>query len=138
MDNSTVVARYMTPSPHTIGKDQPLAAARRLMRDEHIRHLPVLDAGKLIGVLSDRELGVMEGLAGAETLTVEDAAVPGTYAVAPNAPLGVVAAEMAELRVGSAVVMDGGRVVGMLTAVDALRALADALAVPARKAPVRS
>jgi acetoin utilization protein AcuB len=133
MDNLTVVARYMTPSPHTIGKAQPLAAARRLMRDTHIRHLPVLDGGKLIGVLSDRELGFMEALPGADMFTVEEAAVPGTYAVASDAPLGVVAAEMAELKVGSAVVMQGGRVVGMLTAVDALRALADALAVPARK-----
>jgi len=130
MDKAIGVARYMTPQPHTIGKSQPLAAARRLMRHEHIRHLPVLDAGDLVGIVSDRELGFMEALPGAEVLTVEDATVPGTYAVAPDAPLGVVAAEMAELKVGSAVVMDGGRVVGMFTAVDALRALADVLAAP--------
>jgi acetoin utilization protein AcuB len=136
MRNSTVVARYMTPSPHTIGKDQPLAVARHLMRHEHIRHLPVLDAGKLVGVVSDRELGFMEALPGAETFSVEDAAVPSTYAVAPEAPLDVVAAEMAELKVGSAVVMDGGRVVGMFTAVDALRALADVLAMPAAEGTV--
>lgn len=39
----------MTASPHTIGREQALTVAWDLMRKFNIRHLPVLDGGKLIG-----------------------------------------------------------------------------------------
>lgn len=127
MTTKVTVADYMTASPHTIGRTQPLHAARQLMQKLHVRHLPVLDAGKLVGMLSDRELGAAELLPGADLLKVEDAMSPTTYMVAPEAPLGTVAREMAELKVGSAVVIHGPNVLGVFTAVDALRALADVL-----------
>lgn len=42
------VYKYMTPSPHSIGRTQ-LVMAHQMMRERKIRHLPVLDAGVLIG-----------------------------------------------------------------------------------------
>ena len=42
----------MTLSPHTIGRGQPLVAARSLMHEHRIRHLPVLRNGKLAGLVS--------------------------------------------------------------------------------------
>jgi acetoin utilization protein AcuB len=136
---TTTVGDYMTSTPHTIGRQQTLALARQMMLTTRIRHLPVLDDGRLVGVLSDRELSMIEGLPGVDphALTVEEAMLPGTYVVSADAPLGSVAADMAELKVGSAVVLDGERVIGVLTAVDALRALADVLSgrppAPARR-----
>jgi acetoin utilization protein AcuB len=124
------VGRYMTRSPHTIGVEQSLTAARRLMSEHHVRHLPVLHAGALVGVLSDREVEAFEVLPGSRHLTVEEAMVPSVYVTFENAPLDQVAEEMASRRVGSAVVVagsEGARVLGVFTAVDALRALADAL-----------
>jgi acetoin utilization protein AcuB len=56
--------------------------------------------------------------------------VPDVYTASMDAPLQTVAAEMARLKVGSAVVVDGDDVVGVFTAVDGLRALADALTAP--------
>jgi acetoin utilization protein AcuB len=50
------VERYMTTSPHTVGQDQKLSQAHKIMRAHEIRHLPVLQGGKLVGVLSDRDL----------------------------------------------------------------------------------
>jgi acetoin utilization protein AcuB len=50
------VERFMTRSPLTIGQDQPLAAAHRMMREHRVRHLPVLDGGMLVGVVSQRDL----------------------------------------------------------------------------------
>jgi acetoin utilization protein AcuB len=62
-----------------------------------------------------------------ETVTVEDAMTPAPYTVSPQAPLDVVAEEMAEHKYGCAVVMDNGHVVGVLTTVDLARVLAQVL-----------
>lgn len=123
----TTVADYMTPGPHTIGREQSLVAAKQMMQKSHVRHLPVLHGGKLVGVLSDRELAAIETLPGSNQLTVEDAMVPDVFMTSADAPLETVAGEMARLRLGSAIVLKDDHVVGVFTAVDALRALADAL-----------
>ena len=48
----TGIAKYMTAGPHTIGREQSLGAAKQLMHRNHVRHLPVLHAGQLVGMLS--------------------------------------------------------------------------------------
>jgi acetoin utilization protein AcuB len=123
----TTVADYMTPGPHTIGREQSLVAAKQMMQKIHARHLPVLHGGKLVGVLSDRELAAIETLPGSRQMTVEDAMVPDVYITSQDAPLATVAGEMARQRVGSAIVLKDDHVVGVFTAVDALRALAEML-----------
>lgn len=122
------IADYMTASPHSIGCDQPLMHAHQLMRDHHIRHLPVLNGGRLVGIVSDRDLAFVENLkdVDAKKVRVDEAMTPTPYCVAKSALLGKVAREMAEHRYGSAVVMESDHVVGVFTTVDALRALADA------------
>lgn len=123
------VAKYMTSSPFCIGFDQSLAFAHRLMREHDIRHLPVLSGGKLVGILSDRDLNFAETFQDVDPnrVKVEEAMTPLPYSVAPDVPLRLVAREMAERKYGSAVVMQDHRVIGVLTTTDALRALADAL-----------
>jgi acetoin utilization protein AcuB len=123
----TKVGSYMTKAPLTIGAEQTLKTARQLMSQHHVRHLPVLHGGDLVGVLSDREVQSLEALPGSSLLTVEEAMVPDAYVTPPDAPLDAVAGEMARRRLGSAIVVDGSDVVGVFTAVDAFRALADAL-----------
>ena len=123
----TTVADYMTRGPHTIGREQSLVAAKQMMTKVHVRHLPVLHGGKLVGVLSEREVAALETLPGSTQLTVEDAMVPDVFMTSADAPLATVAGEMARLRLGSAIVVEDEHVVGVFTAVDALRALADAL-----------
>ena len=124
---TATIGQFMTRAPHTVGREQSLRAARQIMRENHIRHLPVLHGGKLIGVISDRELEVMEVLPGSKQLSVEDAMTPKVYMTAQDTPLATVASEMSRLRLGSAVVLESGNVVGVFTAVDALRALAELL-----------
>src|SRR5262245_1940927 len=131
------IAKYMTAGPHTIGREQSLTAARQLMHRNHVRHLPVLHAGKLVGVISERELDVIEALPGSKQLSVEDAMVPDVYTISEDAPLEAVAADMARLKVGSAGALKGDDVVGVFTAVDGLRALAD-LRRPPPAAPAES
>ena len=126
----TTVADYMTPGPYTIGREQSLVAAKQMMQKSHVRHLPVLHGGKLVGVLSDRELAAIETLPGSSQMTVEDAMVPDVYVTSSDASLAMVAGEMARQRIGSAIVTKDEHVVGVFTAVDALRALAETLMSP--------
>jgi acetoin utilization protein AcuB len=123
------VGAFMTPSAHSIGRDQSLEKAHAMMRKYGIRHLPVLEGGKLAGMLSQRDLYFVESLGGVDvqSVKVEEAMSPETYCVPPTTPVEEVAMEMAEHRYGCAVVMDGPRVAGVFTTTDALRALAELL-----------
>jgi acetoin utilization protein AcuB len=125
MSSEHVVGAFMTPTPHSVGRDQPLSLAHERMRTYGVRHLPVLDGGRLAGILSQRDALLVETLREVDpTKTpVEDAMSTDVYVVAPDTPLREVAGAMADHKYGCAVVVDGSRVVGIFTTVDALRAL---------------
>ena len=121
--------KFMTTTPHSIGKDQTLERAHEMMRTHHIRHLPVLEGGKLVGMVSERDLHLVETLrdVNPREVVVEEAMSNHVYAVDPDASLDVVAETMAEHKYGSAVVIQNGKVVGIFTTNDACRALAELL-----------
>lgn len=123
------VERFMSPAPVTIAPERTLAEAHRVMRERAIRHLPVVDGGRLVGLLSQRDLYLLETLSSVDPAaeTVGEAMSADPYFVTPDAPLAAVAEAMAERRIGSAVVVERGAVVGLFTTVDALRALAAVL-----------
>lgn len=112
----------MTLSPHTISSHETLSRAREVMREHGLRHLPVLDGGKLVGVLLQRDLQSLKTIAGVDSRvdSVGGAMVRETYAVAPGELVANVARTMAHHRYVCAVVVDRGQVVGILTATDAL------------------
>ncbi len=123
------VQRHMTLSPVVVSSQRTLAEAHQLMRERGIRHLPVVDEGKLVGMVSQRDLYLLETLRGVDPAAerVAEAMSPDPYAVRPDAPLEEVASTMAARKIGSAVVVDKGAVIGLFTTVDALRALASVL-----------
>ena len=121
--------KYMTTSPHSIGVEQPLSKAHAMMTEHRIRHLPVLHGGKLVGMLTDRDLHLVEALAGVDPtqVKVEEAMATVVYSVSPDMPLDEVVGTMAEHKYGSAVVMQNEKVVGIFTTVDVCRTLAELL-----------
>ena len=123
------IQAHMTRSPHSIGRDQPLTRAHEFMREHKIRHLPVLDRGELVGILSDRDLALIEALqdVNPNLVTVDDAMSSEVYAVAPDTPLEQVVRSMADHKYGCAVVLESHQVVGIYTTVDVCRSLADLL-----------
>jgi acetoin utilization protein AcuB len=123
------VAKFMTNSPHTIGLDQTMTQAHRMMREYRIRHLPVLRGGQLVGVVSAGDLHLIETLKDVEPdkVTVEEAMTASPYFVSPESPIDEVVSEMAERKYGCVVVMQNHKVVGIFTTVDACRAFADML-----------
>jgi acetoin utilization protein AcuB len=123
------VQKYMTTSPHSIGADQTLAHAHAMMKKFSIRHLPVLTGGRLVGIVTDRDLQFVETLRDVDptTMQVDQAMSTEVYAVSPDAPLDTVVGEMGERKYGSAVVMQNEKVVGILTTVDVCRAFSELL-----------
>lgn len=123
------LAAWMTAQPHTIGDDQTLAAARERMHHYGVRHLPVLHGGHLVGVVSDRDIAMVEALPGIDigTVKVEEAMAEEPYTVRIDTSLAEVATTMAERRIGTTIIVDGedgDHAVGVFTTTDALRALA--------------
>jgi acetoin utilization protein AcuB len=124
-----LVREYMSPSPHTIGRDQTLFFAHSMMRDHKIRHLPVLDAAEIVGVVSQRDLYFVETLRDVDprVVQIDDAMSQSVYSVSPDDSLESVAAVLAETKYGCALVVDKGKLVGIFTSVDATRALVSLL-----------
>lgn len=120
------LVRVMTPIPFTVAPDDTLLMAHRMMSDHDIRHLPVVSAGRLVGVLSERDVVTWSGHG--RPMHVADAMTPEPYVVSVTTPLHEVARHMARRKLGCAVVVQDERVVGVFTTVDALRVLADLLA----------
>lgn len=121
--------KYMSTSPHAIGDDQTLETAHKMMSEHKIRHLPVLHGEKLVGLISQRDLALIETLSDVDPkkVTVEDAMANSVYTAEPSAPLDEVVTAMAEHKYGCCVAVQNAKVVGIFTMVDACRALGQLL-----------
>jgi acetoin utilization protein AcuB len=130
-----LVRDLMTRSPHTIGVRLTLADAAKLMKKHQIRHLPVLEAGALVGVLSDRDVQMINSLSELDPscILVEEAMSQAPWTVGPETPVREVAKKMAEKKLGSAVVLENDKVIGVFTTTDGMRCLADLLGPAAKK-----
>lgn len=120
------IRKHMTSRPVAIAANRTLAEAHALMRDRRIRHLPVVAGDSLVGVLSQRDLHLLETLKDVDPakVTVDEAMTTNPYAVAPATPIAEVVREMARNKWGSTIVVDKGRVVGLFTLTDGMRLLA--------------
>jgi acetoin utilization protein AcuB len=124
------IEKYMSTMPHTIGRKIPITVAYQMMREHRIRHLPVQDAGKLVGVLSDRDIKFATSFNRGEELRVEDVMTADPFTAKPDTPVDQVVTEMAEHRYGCTVVQqDNGKVVGIFTTTDGLRVLGELMQV---------
>jgi acetoin utilization protein AcuB len=123
------VQKFMTYVPKSIGSDQTIAQASEFMRKLHLRHLPVLKGGKLVGVLTDRDISLVLSFKDVDPtqMKVEEAYTPEPYFTSPTSPLNEVVAYMADNKYGCALVVDNGKLVGIFTEIDAYKALSDLL-----------
>jgi CBS domain-containing protein len=127
----SAISHYMTRDPRVIEPGDSLRRAAQVMLAAKIRSLPVVDDGKLVGLLGERDVALSEASGrDVDALTVREAMTIDPLVVRSDAPLTSVARLMAERKSGSAVVVEEGRVVGVFSVVDALRALADLFTDP--------
>lgn len=122
---------FCTEQVATIDADDSVHNAQQVIARHGIRHLPVTVDHRCVGVLSERDIHAAMAVKGANarTLHVSDIFSKNAYVAHPGSSLEVVAKEMAEKKFGSAVITDeGGKVVGIFTSTDAMRALSRILA----------
>ena len=102
--------------------------ALNLMKEQQIRHLPIEDAGLLVGIVSDGDIKLASSLKHAETLKIKDIMTLHPYTVPPHTPVDQVVLNMAEYKYGCTIVKQtNGKVVGIFTANDGLRLLGEVL-----------
>jgi len=123
------VQKYMTYQPHFIEAGELLSEAIKIMKDNNIRHLPVMEDGKIFGILSDRDAKMATSLVGTdpEKMFVREVCHTSPYQTSPETQLHEVADEMAESHYGCAIVVQNHKLVGIFTTVDACRALSEVL-----------
>lgn len=121
----------MTPFPYAVGPDASVLEVEELMEAHRIRHVPVQQDGRVLGIVSERDLHHLVHAALPKTdkrrLRIRHLLLPDPYAVEMSTPLDEVVAEMARRHIGSAIVLRHGRLAGVFSAVDACRLLAEFL-----------
>ncbi len=127
----------MTQNPRTLPPSASLSEAIALMRHERVRHLPLTVEGRVVGMLSDRDLrelslgallaGDVEEGRDRMAQAIGDVAARDVVTVQPQTELRVIVDLLVERRIGAVPVVDadGGRIVGLVSVVDVLRAVRD-------------
>ena len=136
-----MIARdLMTPDPLTVIPQASIAEAWDVMRELAVRHVPVVEDGVLVGMLSDRDLARVDiarvlRVEGADALREEmetpivEVMSSDVIAVEPETEVGEVISLLLEHKVGAVPVVEPGtrEVVGIISYVDVLRALQELL-----------
>lgn len=119
------VEEFTTPDPITASEDASTDELRDLMAKHGIRHIPIVKAGEVIGIVSERDLKVVAGLELSEKQLVRasDIMARDPVAVDSLATLDEVAYEMSNRKIGSVIVNEGSKFLGIFTSTDALNAL---------------
>lgn len=123
----------MTPYPYTVEAKELVKTAVSIMYGKDIKHLPVVEHGKLVGILSDRDvklaMAVTKNKTGESNLRVEDICILEPYVVQHNERLDTVLERMIQQHIGSALVAQGTKLVGIFTVTDACRKLSALLKI---------
>lgn len=129
----------MTSAPASIRASESVAVADERMHRLGVRHLPVLGDEGVVGLVSDRDLTLIDDLEGVDPKVMSVSAIMHSpvYTCTSSQVIGDVAFEMATRKLGSCVVVDGQTLVGIVTTVDLLRYLAKLEGICAPKVEAR-
>ena len=136
-----IVAKRMMRNPVFVDENDSMKKAMDVLREREIRHLCVLkDGEKLVGVVSERDikqaspspataLEIREIYYLLDKVKVKQIMTRRPYTISPSAPIEEAALIMREKKIGCLPVVDGGRLVGILTETDILDAFIDSMGV---------
>ena len=134
MQSLRVVADIMTPNPVTVTPRNAIRTAVNLMREGGCRRLPVIDHGRLVGIISDRDLRRAANSPFVvreqwydnfilDHIEVGSCMTPNPITIGPAAPIADAARLMRNHKIGGLPVVDGDRLVGIVTETDLLDCL---------------
>ena len=118
-----LVRDRMTKDPITADPDDFLSQALRRMQTGGFRRLPVVSNGELVGILTERDLRAHHGYL--ERTKVNGIMTERPRTIDVDSTLEKAAQLMLEHQIGGLPVLDDGRLVGIITATDVLRAFLD-------------
>jgi CBS domain-containing protein len=129
------VRDLMTSKPITVDPETPMLDARQRMAAARIRHLVVVEGSRVAGIVTDRDirlnlpspatsLSVWEMNALLARLTVREIMTRSVLVVDPDRPAAEAARLMIDHKIGALPVVEGGRLVGIVTESDFVRAVA--------------
>jgi acetoin utilization protein AcuB len=120
------ISAIMRRGPYLVHDTDSLGTAHRLMTRGRVRHLPVVDGGKLVGILSERDVLAARARAGADedwwAKSVRYAMKTPVHTAGPDDPVVEVAGRMAAAKIGAMPVVELGKLIGLVTATDVLDA----------------
>lgn len=132
------VSDRMTRDVLTVGVDEPIRKAWELVEEKKLRRFPVLDGDRLVGIITDRDLrnATSSSVVMTEkkyhdflldTIKVESVMTPNPRTVTPDTSLKEAAKTILEMRVGGLPVVEGDRLIGIVTETDLLGTLVNLL-----------
>jgi acetoin utilization protein AcuB len=141
MSDTASVRQFMTSPVTSLPSSARLLDAGLLLRAGRIRHIPIIDDGKLVGILSDRDIqrctpSLLTRVTADEYNAIfEDTPVARVMSrdpqhISPDTPLHAAATLLREHKLGCLPVVENGQVVGIITKDDMLAALVKLLGAP--------
>ncbi|MGH9462345.1 MAG: CBS domain-containing protein [Vicinamibacteria bacterium] len=138
------IGAYMTKEPFTVGEDASMKEAVDLLRQHHIRHLPVVVGPKLIGIVTDRDIrkaspSLLSGVDMSEyeevlaNTPISRVMTREPFTVTADTELREAVQVLVDKKVGALPVVNGEDLIGIFTEIDALKVLLGVLSkVPQR------
>ncbi len=121
MPGQQKVSDLMTPNPTTVEPSTPVAEAARLMRDQDVGPLPIVESGRVIGILTDRDIVIRTVAEGKDPQSVKVGQIASKQLVTidPDQSLDEAAQLMAKHQVRRLPVCEeDGRLVGIVAQAD--------------------
>ena len=136
LSKETTVRELMMKGPVTLKCDDILDLANDVMSLGRIRHLPILDNGKVVGILSQRDLfhSALVAALGLspkqrkellKAISVREVMSAPVVTIAPDSRVAEAARLMLAKKIGCLPVVEQGNLVGLLTESDLLRCVAE-------------
>ena len=120
-----LVSHHMTKEPITVEPDDLLSQAAHKMKAGGFRRLPVVSDGKLVGIVTERDLREHRGQL--EHTKINGVMTENLFTVSPEITLEEAAQVMLEQQIGGLPVIHEGRLIGIITASDVMRAFLDVM-----------
>jgi acetoin utilization protein AcuB len=126
--SSIPVDDYTSPAPVFVQESTTIEDVMKLMRENNIRHIPVVEGKKAVGIISDRDVKLALTFDPSEKSIAKQIMVANPYAVTAEESLESVAFELSKNKFGSAIIEnEKGEITGIFTVTDALNALIEVL-----------
>lgn len=125
-ENSTVpIGRFMTERPTAMKSNETIGACRNRMADLDIRHMPIIRNNEVLGLVTDSDMKLAMAVSASREdffqMQLGTIALTDIYSASSSTPAHEVIQQMVDRRIGSALVIDEGRLVGIFTHSDACK-----------------